>query len=121
MTQNIRRFAALASLTAGVGMTLTLAAQTPAPAQHDHSAPASGAAAPAPDPKMSQMMPMMCCSPEQDARLDALVATMNAATGTAKVDAMAALLNALVAERATMHQQMMGMMKMMDGMPSGRG
>jgi hypothetical protein len=52
-------------------------------------------------------------------RLDSLVARMNRAAGTSKVDAMAAVINELVKQRKTMmarmHEQMMdgGMMPMM--------
>ena len=44
-----------------------------------------------------------------DARLDSLVAAMNAAGGDAKVDATAAVVNELVAQRKTMRDRMMGM------------
>ena len=43
---------------------------------------------------------------EMDQRLDNLVAQMNAATGDAKVDAVAAVVNELVAQRAEMHAKM---------------
>jgi len=51
-----------------------------------------------------------------DAKLDELVAAMNAATGQQKVDAMAAVLNELVAQRKAMRQMMM---EMHDGMKCG--
>ena len=51
-----------------------------------------------------------------DAKLDELVAKMNAAQGQAKVDAMAELLTTLVKQHQTMHGNMGQMMsKMMDG------
>ena len=51
-----------------------------------------------------------------DARLDELVAKMNAAQGQAKVDAMAELLTTLVKQHQSMHGDMGQMMsKMKDG------
>jgi hypothetical protein len=43
---------------------------------------------------------------ERDARLDELVATMNAAGGDEKVDAMAAVLNELISQRNAKRQRM---------------
>ena len=43
-----------------------------------------------------------------DTRLDALVATMNAARGAEKTDAVAAVVGELVAQRKAMHSRMMG-------------
>jgi peptidoglycan hydrolase CwlO-like protein len=48
-----------------------------------------------------------------DQRLDDLVAKMNAASGQAKVDATAAVVTEIVAQRKTMRDRMM---KMQDGM-----
>jgi hypothetical protein len=45
-----------------------------------------------------------------DARLDSLVQAMNQATGNRKVQAMAAVINELVAERRAMHEHMRQMM-----------
>jgi len=56
-----------------------------------------------------------------DARLDALVAKMNAATGQAKVDAMAELLAALVQDRQAMGRHMGSMMSMMQKMGGMHG
>ena len=57
-----------------------------------------------------------------DAKLDALVAQMNAATGPGKVDAVAAVLNELVRQQKAMHQHMEHMHAMMGrGMMGGRG
>ena len=55
---------------------------------------------------------------ESGARLEELVAKMNAAQGQAKVDAIAELLTALVPQHQTMHggmDQMMSKMKNKDG------
>jgi hypothetical protein len=52
-----------------------------------------------------------------DARLDRLVTQMNQSTGNKKVQAMAAVINELVAQRKQMHQHMGRMMEsgMMEG------
>jgi hypothetical protein len=44
-----------------------------------------------------------------DTKLDGLVATMNAATGPKKVEATAAVVNALVTQRKAMHEKMSSM------------
>jgi len=53
---------------------------------------------------------------QMDAKLQGLVDTMNKATGPAKVDAMAAVINELIAQRTAMRDQMQEMM--MHHMPS---
>jgi hypothetical protein len=53
-------------------------------------------------------------------RLDSLVARMNAATGEAKVPAMADVINELVAQRRAMHTRMGGMMDSHRRMMSGQ-
>jgi hypothetical protein len=55
----------------------------------------------------TMMMKMMEAS---DARLDQLVQTMNTATGQKKVDAMAAVINELIAQRKQMRGHMRQMM-----------
>jgi hypothetical protein len=57
-------------------------------------------------------------SPAADARLDSLVQTMNRASGAGKVDAMAAVINQLLAERKIMREHMRHMM-MKHGMEMG--
>jgi soluble cytochrome b562 len=52
---------------------------------------------------------MMGRQKEATARLDHLLATMNDASGTAKMDAMAATINELVKQRADAHKSMMNM------------
>jgi hypothetical protein len=71
------------------------------------------------------VMPMMMMADSLNQRLDSLIVRMNQAKGDKKVDAMAAVINELVAQRkimmSRMHEQMMdGMMRMhgMDGAPS---
>jgi len=79
---------------------------------------AAGAAQPQP-PGMQDMMKMheqmMADMKAGDAKLDALVKDMNAATGDAKVTALAVVVNELVQQHkamhghmALMHQEMMG-------------
>ena len=53
-----------------------------------------------------------------DARMDRLVGEMNRATGQKKVDAMAAVINELVAQRKQMRSHMM---QIMQGMHPGMG
>lgn len=87
------------------------AAQNPAPQ-------ASGQA-----PQQSQGMPGMMKMHEQmmaemkagEARLDALVKDMNAASGNAKVTAIAAVVTELVAQQKSMHERMGQMHQQMMG------
>jgi hypothetical protein len=64
-----------------------------------------------------QMMAEMKAS---DARLDELVRAMNAATGDAKISAMAQVINELVRQHQAMHQHMASMNNMA-GTTSGKG
>ena len=63
---------------------------------------------------------------DADAKLDALVAKMNAATGAPKVDAIAELLTALVQQHKSMRERMMAdpvmmqMHRMMDKKDGGK-
>ena len=83
--------------------------QVPDPHHHE-----PGVAAPpsttTPDSR-KHMMQMMSEMKAGDAKLDEVVQAMNAATGPAKVDAIAAVVTALVKEHAAMHSSMakMGM------------
>ena len=90
------------------------AVQAQAPHDHEHQG-AEGAKAPAaaeqpPGMMNPGMMKMMTDMKAADTKLEALVKAMNAATGPEKTDAIAALLTALVQERATMCSSMMDMM-----------
>ena len=100
-------------------------ARSAAPAQsnaaaQDHQQHHPQAAA-APDAKVSgaQMMnmqhQMMAEMKASDGRIDALVTRMNAASGSAKVDAIADLLTALVQQHRTMRDGMMNMQGQMMG------
>ena len=76
----------------------------------------------APMPGMSPMMgPMMAEMKANDARLNDLVSKMNAATRRDKANAVAAVINEIVAQQQAMHQKMMPMMEHMpmDGMKPG--
>lgn len=78
-------------------------------------APNAAAAAPAPQappaPQAKGMAGMNMMA--SNAKLDELMKKMNAAQGQAKVDAIAALLTALVQEHQSMHGNMANMMSMM--------
>ena len=75
---------------------------------------------------MAEHSKMMAEVQAADQRLDGLVATLNAASGQAKVDATAAAVTEIVAQRKTMRESMMkmqhGMMEHMgDHMQAGPG
>jgi hypothetical protein len=74
-----------------------------------------------PEPQTNMMM--MAAMMASDAKLDALVKTMNVAKGAAKTDAIAELLTALVQDHQTMRRSMMSNNSMMSNMmgTSGRG
>jgi Spy/CpxP family protein refolding chaperone len=61
------------------------------------------------DSMMAHHKEMMAKMEAMDARLDDLVKRMNAATGSKKPDAVAAVINELVAQRKQMREQMMAM------------
>ena len=86
-------------------------------AKHHPAAPA-GQAAPAPQATPAPRTTGMAGMKDAGARLDELVAKMNAAQGQAKVDAIAELLTALVQQHQSMHGgmgEMMSKMKHKDG------
>lgn len=89
---------------------------TPAPNQHDHStAAAADTPSSAPMCGMMDMQAMMATN----AKLEALVKNMNAASGQAKTDAIATLLTTLVEDQVAMHKRMMeDMMPKMPAMPA---
>ncbi len=76
------------------------------------------------DAMMAHHKEMMAKMAAADARLDELVKTMNAATGSKKTNAVAAVINELVAQRKQMRADMMAMqpemmMHMMAHMEAG--
>jgi len=86
---------------------------------------ASQATSPA-QPRMSDMMQqhqqMMAEMKASDQKLDELVRAMNAATGDAKVAAMAQVITELVHQQQVMHGRMGMMMDQMSmGMMGGKG
>ena len=99
---------------------LVAASQQAASAQSGQSQP----------PDMAEMMKrhqqMMADMKAADAKLDELVTTMNAASGEAKVTAIAQVVNELVRQQKAMHEHMgmmdqQMMMRMMDGRGMMRG
>ncbi len=73
--------------------------------------------------KMGDMMQKMQADTKaMDDELDGLVATMNQATGSGKMDAMAAVITKMAQQRKIMDQKMAAMQKsMMPGMMGGMG
>ncbi len=80
-----------------------------------------------PQADMAEMMKMhqqmMAEMKAADVKLDALVKDMNAATGEAKISAVAQVVNELVRQQKTMHEHMgtMDQQMMMQMMMGGRG
>lgn len=70
-------------------------------------------------PMTGQMMMRMMDS--ADTRLDRMVSTMNKATGSRRMEAMAAVINELVAQRKMMRMHAMQMMMGYHGMMGNRG
>ena len=64
---------------------------------------------------------MMSKWKDQDAELDKLIDEMNSASADKKLDAVAAVLTKLVAQRKAMHEQMQKMMKKVAKGGGGRG
>lgn len=87
-----------------------------ASAQHEHPTPGSAAApAPAMPGRMMMHEEMMAEMKAADAKLDALVATMNTATGENRIAAVTAVVNELVRQHKGMHARMGEMQQMMGG------
>ena len=71
--------------------------------------------------RMAACQSLMSDMQAQDAKLAELGTKMNAATGEAKTDAIAAVVNELVQQREDMHRRMTGMMQGMAGCPMMQG
>jgi hypothetical protein len=73
--------------------------------------------------RMGMMMDhrMMARMDSLDARLDSLTRVMASASGTRKINAMSAVLSALVAQHLAMHRMMHEHMMGMMGMPAAQG
>jgi hypothetical protein len=95
--------------------------QAPQVQQHEEHHPGTPPSAAAPSTPDANMMGMMARMKASDAKLDGLVKKMNAASGPAKIDAIAELLTALVEERRVMTEPMMSNMLKMMNMMGGRG
>ncbi len=114
-------------LTVGAALILTLAVtalmqsfdlSTSVAAQSASQSAQPGEQAPSNMQDMMKMHEQMMAEMKAaDTRLDALVKDMNAATGDAKVNAVAAVVSELVRQQKSMHEHM-GQMPMMMG---GRG
>ena len=118
----------ITSLTLGSLLVLGFAAhaQTPQPEHQYQQTPAKPSADMAEKCKamMAEREKMMAEMKAADQRLDELVTKMNSASGQAKVDATAAAVTEIVAQRRTMRDRMMqmhqGMMShMMEHMQAG--
>ena len=90
-------------------------AQAPVDGGH-HQSPA--APADAPTAKATDQQHLMKMMAADDEKLAGLITTMNAATGDAKVAAIAAVVNELAAQRTRMQAQMRMQAGMMDQMKS---
>jgi hypothetical protein len=128
MTSRIAILAVLSLCAAfAVSAPTHLHGQQPSQAEHEqhHQGTTDPPAQAQPDQQAS-MMKMMATMHANDQKLDDLVKKMNAAKGTAKVDAIAELLTTLVQDRRAMHESMSNMSMMMNMMGSmgtmhGRG
>jgi hypothetical protein len=113
--RNIVRAALLGCVAVGISASPGFAAQ--AAQQHQHPATENPTPQSAMDARCQAMMAehdkMTADMKAADLRLDGLVARMNAATGQPKIDATAAVVAEMVAQRKTMRD---GMMKMQPGM-----
>jgi len=67
------------------------------------------------------MQQQMAVMDSMNARLDSLVLRMNRASGNAKVDAMAQVINEMVSQRKSMHDRMQRMMQSHGEMRRGHG
>ena len=109
--RNIVKAALLGCVAVGLSASPGLAAQASQEYQQaatDHATPQSGMAATC-QAMMVEHDKMMAETKAADLRIDGLVARMNAATGQPKIDATAAVVSEMIAQRKTMHD---GMMKM---------
>ncbi|HKE88597.1 MAG TPA: hypothetical protein VKB50_32790 [Vicinamibacterales bacterium] len=97
---------------------VALSAQT----QHDHPAAGRGASTAQGMPgRMMTHEEMMAEMKAADAKLDALVASMNSATGEDRIAAVTAVVNELVRQHKGMHARMGEMQQMMGGHAMSKG
>ena len=104
------------SVMTGTGVYVAGAQASPQTSPQGAGAATTAPAAPAMTPDMARMREqMMARMHANDAKLDALVKTMDAAKGEARVDAMAAVIRELVQSEKTTHGQMNDMRDHMMG------
>ena len=117
MTRQMSALTAIAVIGLLVGAGQSGSAQvtaSPPDDHHVHAAAQPAQPAPSATPDMMKMHgQMMADMKVEAARLDVLVKEMNAASGTAKTDAIAAVVNELVRQRTAMEAHMGGMHDMM--------
>ena len=106
----------------GMGSNARLLAAVSSPQTPASAIPPDGSVQPPVAEMRGMHERMMADMKAADAKLDELVKSMNAATGDAKVSAMAQVITELVREQKTTHEHM-GMMnqQMMPMMMGGRG
>ena len=111
------RYALTIAIAAGLATTASLAQQNQPKAGTQPNAAQSGMMTGKMADQCKQMMAMhnrmMADRKAMDEALDRKVAAMNSATGSAKVDAMAAVINEMVAQRKQMMSKMSGMQEQM--------
>ncbi|HZJ33031.1 MAG TPA: hypothetical protein VFD21_15750 [Vicinamibacterales bacterium] len=113
----LRRMSLAAALTALVAAATTalVLAQAPTAGHHEGVPEPSAGQTTAPTPQRQQMMQNMRAA---DQKVAELIAKMNAATGDRKVDAIAAVVTELAAQRKQMQEQMRMQSGMMEQMMS---
>jgi hypothetical protein len=117
MTSRFALLAAIGTFTALITAPATLHGVQPAQSEHDQHHPSVAAAPEQATPKTPDTM--MAAMMAKDVKLEELVKKMISATGSAKTEAIAELLTALVEDHRTMCGPMMAnkmsMMNRMDG------
>jgi hypothetical protein len=117
-----RMWFALALVVAAGSVTWVVAQGPPASGHHEFAAQAGAGTSRGMMGNQAEMMSRMAAA---DKKLDELVAAMNAATGDAKVAAIAAVVTELAAQRGQMQQMMQAqggmMMRMMAHMSAMHG
>ena len=118
MTSRLAILAAIGTFTALIAAPAYLHGVQPAQSEHDQHHPSVAAA---PEQATPETPPtMMAAMMAKDVKIEELVKTMNTATGSAKTDAIAELLTALVDHHQTMCRPMMAnKMSMMHKMDDG--
>jgi membrane protein involved in colicin uptake len=127
MERVMRKWLAIAAVMAFTLAPIFALAQqaTPPPSAHQHETAAEGKTdtdmMKQKKDKQAKHEKMMAEMKAMDARLDEKLAAMNAAKGDKKVEAMAAVINELVAQRKEMREHFGGMHRGMGGPMMGHG